>query len=111
MKISAKEIREGELLPSWYYGRSYKDFCRDIDIFYVIPFNYIIRWGKNIRHLWNKLRSRRGWIDKQIMAAKADFAEEFYALEDERVKQKLQIISDKSFEDAKNEVNKETIEY
>ena len=107
MKLSAEERLERAILPPWYYGLSYKDFCRDVDIFYIIPFNYIIRWSKNIKHLWDKFRSRRGWMDKQILAVRSDATRKFLDLINEKIEERAQALLDQRLEDAVNEIAKE----
>lgn len=42
-------LRSGEMLSRWY-GVSHGDFQRDVTVCYPIPFNLIVRWGRNV--LW-----------------------------------------------------------
>lgn len=58
--------KEGEMLPSWYYGLSYHDHCRNYDVFHIMPLNYIIRVCRDIAYAWNRFRSKQTWSDKMI---------------------------------------------
>lgn len=86
MIITYKQIREGDLLPSWYYGLAYKDFARATWIFYPIPINYIVRLGKIIKHFWNRWRSKPTWLDRQVTAGINEHIKKF----DDRVDRHIQ---------------------
>ena len=73
MIISRKQIRKGEILPPWYYGLTYEDFYRAVEVYHPIPINYIISFGMTIKIYWNRFRKRRTWIDKQISAGILDY--------------------------------------
>lgn len=60
--------REGDVLPSFFYGLAYFDYVRDFAVFMPIPINYVVRLGKRIKHKWDKFRSRPSWVDKQVRA-------------------------------------------
>lgn len=60
--------REGDVLPSFFYGLAYFDYVRDFAVFMPIPINYVVRLGKRIKHKWGKFRSRPSWVDKQVRA-------------------------------------------
>lgn len=60
---------EGEQLPPWYYGLSYHDYCRNFDVFHVMPLNFIIRFGMFIAYKWNRFRSKPTRQDLVIAAA------------------------------------------
>lgn len=47
LPIFRVEIEEGELLPAWYYGVSYRDIPRPRIVCHIIPFNWIIRAWRN----------------------------------------------------------------
>lgn len=55
MKVT---IREGDILPPWYYGIAYRDWVSDRAIFYPIPLNLIVRWTMILLYWWNRQRSR-----------------------------------------------------
>lgn len=63
------ERNEGEYLPPWYYGRTYRDWESGYQIYNIMPFNYFIRWGRFIQHLWAGFRRRESWIDEQTKEA------------------------------------------
>lgn len=69
MKVARKE---GEYLPSWYYGYCYYDSCKSISYFYVMPLNYFIIFWRNVSYCWNRFRSKPSWIDLQILQSKKD---------------------------------------
>ena len=68
-RISRRDRVEGEILPPWYYGLAYLDYAEfsSHQVFYVIPINYVIKaWGY-IRYTWNYYRSKRTWMDREII--------------------------------------------
>lgn len=71
MIISRQEIYEGQTSPPWFYGLAYADFEKEVQIFFPIPVNYLLRWIKTIQASWDRFRSRKGWLDKQILAVRA----------------------------------------
>ena len=105
--ILTKERLEGGTLPPWYYGHSYTDFCRHADIFYAIPLNYLVRWIKNVKYLWDKFRSKRGWMDKQILAVRAEVIGSYYNIIERKIEERAQALSDQRLKDAINEIDKE----
>jgi len=66
MIITREQRYEGEILPPWYYGRGYHDFNCDKTVYYLIPFNYLIRILRLIGIYWDQIRSQPTWIDRQI---------------------------------------------
>jgi len=62
-----KTTSEGEMLPRFYYGLGYRDWCHYKVYWYPIPFNYLIRWGKWVQHQWDRFRAKPSWIDKEIL--------------------------------------------
>ena len=68
MKIPATRFikEDGQYLPPFYYGLTYRDCASDWTYFHIIPLNYIIRFAKWINHKWNRFRSHPSWIDKEI---------------------------------------------
>ena len=75
--ISYYEQFEGGIMPPWYYGTTYKDWYCCRTIYHIIPFNYIVRFGRNIKYLWDRFRGKPSYID-QIIEKKI---EEFYKRE------------------------------
>jgi len=66
MKLFRKDLLCGGALPPFYYGYSYKDWCKDIEHYHPIPINYIIRLAIIFKYLWDKFRSKPSRIDTQI---------------------------------------------
>ncbi|MFX0133025.1 MAG: hypothetical protein ACFFDN_05195 [Candidatus Hodarchaeota archaeon] len=66
MKISAIQLKTGDLLPKWYYGYSYQLESTLIYIFYPIPFNFIIRWIIFIKSFYNRFRCKPNYLDNII---------------------------------------------
>ena len=58
--------REGEYLPPWYYGYAYKEWDRQVTVFYPIPINFVIRFLKHSKFLWDNFRGKPSYIDKKI---------------------------------------------
>ncbi len=61
--------KEGDQLPPWYFGLSYREWSRDYTVFHVIPLNFIIRLGIFIAHKWNRFRSKPTRSDLIIAAS------------------------------------------
>lgn len=53
----ARQVANGEFLPPWFYGFSYIDYPWDLAIFYPIPLNLLVRWGRQLRFWWDDTRS------------------------------------------------------
>ena len=68
-RISRRDRVQGEILPPWYYGLAFVDYAEFscIQVFYVIPINYIIKAWAYIRYGWNRIRSKRTWMDWEII--------------------------------------------
>lgn len=66
MKFKIK-IKEGELPPKWYFGRSYVCWGSVYSVYHLVPFNYFIRWFMAARYKWDKFRTRLSWVDKQVI--------------------------------------------
>lgn len=54
-----------------HYGYSYSDFCRDADIYYPLPINYIVRYWRGA--YWAVLRSLY-WIGLIDTRANEEFS-------------------------------------
>jgi len=76
VKLTSRQRHVGEILPPWYYGLAYEDFAQAYQIFYPIPFNYIIRGFMRGRYFWDRMRSRPTWFDKQIEVERNRFAKQ-----------------------------------
>jgi len=63
MKIIRQEFEEASIIP-WYLGHSYSDFMRDIEVFHVVPFNWVIKWWRMLESKWHWLRLMRYKIDR-----------------------------------------------
>ena len=61
-----KQIREAEPAPAWYYGHAYSSITMCVEVFAVIPLNYLIRFRKWYRHRWDRFRCRPSWMDLEI---------------------------------------------
>jgi len=57
---------DGDMIPPWYYGITQRMWERDEDTYHIIPFNLIIRSYLYLKYLWDRLRSRPSYIDKQV---------------------------------------------
>lgn len=65
MILTAREMRQGEILPPWYCGLSHCEGFADLYYFYPMPFNYLVRWTRNCLFAWNWFRSqgtKRRWV-------------------------------------------------
>jgi len=71
MILTRQQIEDGEMLPAWYYGLAYRDFMRERDVYYPLPFSYIVGLARTLRHWWDRLRSRPTWMDRHIVAVLA----------------------------------------
>lgn len=59
MILNARELRQGEILPPWWYGLAYRRDYEYVALFYPIPFNYAVRYWHNFRCWWNWLRAHQ----------------------------------------------------
>jgi hypothetical protein len=66
MKYFRRVKAEGVRLE-WYYGLAYHDWELNCAYYYPIPINFIVRYAKAIRVLWDKFRGNPSWIDDQIL--------------------------------------------
>ena len=79
MKIPFKRLRsEGQYLPPWFYGSAYFDHARAYQVLYPIPFNYLVRFFREIKYFWDKWRSQSTWIDQQIEKLREEIWREYY---------------------------------
>ena len=63
-------------LPPWLYGAAYEDYNKRMQIFYPIPFNYLVRYVKTVKFLWDRWRSNYSWLDEQVFKeASKDYKE------------------------------------
>lgn len=60
---------EGQCMPYFYFGLSYRDYARDIEVWHPIPFNYVVRFMRGARFRWDRLRHRESWYDREIRIA------------------------------------------
>ncbi len=86
MKVIRKE---GEIVPSFYYGLAYRNWMDYSTVYYIMPFNYIIRWKRYIHHWWiRNIQHRESWFDKEVKKVINDNAEIYrgmYVRSDEQV--------------------------
>ena len=63
-----KRIREeGQVMPPFYYGLAYRDWMYYKEIYFIMPLNYLVRWGRFIWHWWIKnIQHRESWFDKEV---------------------------------------------
>ena len=79
MKIPFKRFRsEGQYLPHFIYGLAYTDYARGYQIFYPIPFNYLVRFLREIKYFWDRFRSQSTWVDQQIEKLREKMWREYY---------------------------------
>lgn len=58
--IKFKYVRkEGEIMPSFYYGIIYKEWMMNVEIYCIIPFNFLIRMFRAFRWIWARKVQRR----------------------------------------------------
>lgn len=56
-------------MPYFYFGLSYKDWARDIEVWHPIPINYVVRFMRGARIRWDRLRRKESWYDREIRVA------------------------------------------
>ena len=84
MKIPFERLKsESQYLPPWFYGSAYFDHVKAYQIFYPIPFNYLVRFFREIKYFWDRFRSQSTWIDQQIEKLREEMWRE-YCLSSER---------------------------
>lgn len=66
MKLIVK-IGENTAFPAWYYGLAYNKFHRRVQVFMIIPLNYIVRFLRLISVKWDKFRCRPGIVDRMVL--------------------------------------------
>ena len=66
MNKLSKIRREGEILPPFYYGHSFNNWEYGECVYHIIPINYFIRFFRLLEFLWYKIRSKPGYVEKQI---------------------------------------------
>ena len=59
-----REVHLGEHLPPWYYGYAYQDWPRQADIFYPMPFNWIMWLTRWVHWRWTWMRSTESPLDR-----------------------------------------------
>jgi hypothetical protein len=67
--FTPRQIAEGGNIPPFYYGLTHDKYDADYSVWHIIPFNYIIRTIKRIECEWARVRTKRGWIDYEIIRA------------------------------------------
>jgi flagellar biosynthesis/type III secretory pathway protein FliH len=50
MRLTSRQVRQGEMMPR-FYGLAYYEFHRDEQVAYLIPFNLIVRWARDLAWL------------------------------------------------------------
>ena len=66
-RLTHEEIEEGQMLPTtWYYGYAYEEWERHVQVFAVIPLNYLMRFRMWLSLRWDRFRSRPSWMDREI---------------------------------------------
>jgi hypothetical protein len=66
------DLCSGEIVPPWWYGRSYDEMWRGAfgsTVFHPIPLNLVVRAWRWIAFAWARLRGRPSWFDRQIRDA------------------------------------------
>ena len=59
--------KEAEIMPSFYYGLAYKKYESYEEVYYIMPFNYIVRWKRYLHHWWiRNIQHRESWFDKEV---------------------------------------------
>jgi len=59
--------KEGDIMPPFYYGLAYRNWENYNTVYYIMPFNYLIRWKRFIHHWWIKnIQLRESWFDKEV---------------------------------------------
>lgn len=66
MKIGKCQIADGDFYPSRYYGWSYSELYSLHEVFYPIPFNYIVRLVRGLRFMWDAHRTKKTGYDARI---------------------------------------------
>lgn len=69
LKVNAAFVRDGEMLPPWYYGYAYLEYCSVYHVFYPIPINYFVRLWRYGVNSWNLFRSRAPHYDRRVREA------------------------------------------
>jgi hypothetical protein len=59
-------VKNGDVMPPWYYGLAYQVWDAECVIFYPIPLNLIVRTGMYLKYRWDRWRSKPTYIDIQI---------------------------------------------
>jgi len=59
--------KEGEIMPPFYYGLGYIDWMCHREVYFIMPTNYLIRWGRFLWFWWIKnVQHRESWFDKEV---------------------------------------------
>ena len=70
--------KEGEIMPAFYYGMAYIDHMREREVYFIMPFNYLVRWKRYIHHWWMRnIQHRKSWVDIQIEKYRDEDAKHF----------------------------------
>ena len=65
--------KEGEITPPFYYGLAYEKWECYERVYYIMPFNYLVKWKRFIHHWWIKnIQHRESWFDKEIRKIRAE---------------------------------------
>ena len=69
------ELDSGEVIPPWWYGRSYNEDARRLRgavVFHPIPINLVVRAWLWARVAWARLRCRPSWFDARLEKAQRE---------------------------------------
>lgn len=60
MRINDLEVylKEGEILPPWYYGFAYREWFANREVWLPIPINLLARWHRYGMMRWNAWRGK-----------------------------------------------------
>lgn len=60
-------------MPPFCYGMAYEKWESYEEVYYIIPFNYLVRWKRYIHHWWiRNIQHRDSWFDKEVKKIKRD---------------------------------------
>jgi len=78
----------------WYYGKSYRKFDMRVDVFHIIPFNFLIRMWRNIVYFWNRLRFSQPYSDQILDKTFNDAFMQGYNTCEKTLDRRLQILQE-----------------
>jgi len=93
MKITRQEKMQGEIMPPRCYGLAYYDWMRQSCVYYLMPFNWVVRWWRFMMYVWDTFRSRPTVIEKAINRMRDDDLDRFWRLvEEESARKAIEIV-------------------